>query len=64
MFTTNSINAHNKHLVVVGDPSVGLPHALGHMINDTARSKVKHAKIYLRISELEQNVTAETLLIG
>ena len=65
LFETYSLNAHYKNLVIVGDPRVCLPHALGHMINDKARSKSeKDEHIYTKVSKLGQNVRAETMFIG
>ena len=63
-FAKYILGAKYKNLVIMGDPSICAPHALGHMINDKARSKsVKDEGIYTNVSTRGQNVTPETLFI-
>ena len=63
-FAKYTLGAKYKNLVIMGDPSICAPHALGHMINDKARSKsVKDEGIYTIVSTRGQNVTPETLFI-
>ena len=63
-FAKYTLGAKYKNLVIMGDPSICAPHALGHMINDKARSKsVKDEGIYTNVSTRGQNVTPETLFI-
>ena len=63
-FAKYSLGAKYKNLLIMGDPSYCRPRALGHMINDKARSKnVKDEGIYTNISTRGQNVTPETLFI-
>ena len=63
-FAKYTLGAKYKNLVIMGDPSICAPHALGHMINDKVCSKSeKDEQIYTNVSTLGQNVTAETLFI-
>ena len=64
MFAVYGVAAGYHNLVVVGDPDICEPRALGHMINDKARSNSEEDEaVYKVVSARGANVTAVTFFV-